>query len=174
MQYTWQRAQGQDVQDIVRMAQDHFEQEADTIWTTDPHTYAYNVAMTVVSQMYNPMGSLLCVARDQNSKLIAYVWAARGERAVWAPDEMVVIRIAHVDLDLPVRTRIRLIKDMIGLWETWAQAIGVKVICSTTMRGDQAGFLRIHQQSGYQIRGSIAYKRLELFDSSGFDSKPLD
>lgn len=171
MKYTWQRAQGQDVADIVAMAVKDFESEADTIWATDPHTYAYNVAMTVVSQMYNPHGSLLMTARDESGKLIAYVWVARGERAVWSPDEMVVIRIAHLDLDLPARTRIRLIQDMIGLWETWAVGIGVPVICSTTMRSDQAGFLRIHERLGYQIRGSIAYKRLSLpqgFDSKGF------
>jgi hypothetical protein len=160
MEYQWQRAQGQDVPDIVAMAQDHFETEADTIWATDPHIYAYNVAMTVVSQMYNPWGGLLMAARDANNKLIAYMWAARGERAVWSADEMVTIRIAHVDLSLPLKTRIRLIQDMIAQWEAWAVSIGVPVICSTTMRGDQTGFLRIHQRAGYSIRGSIAYKRL--------------
>jgi hypothetical protein len=160
MKYQWQRAQGTDVADIVRMAQDHFESEADTVWRTDPHTYAYNVAMTVVSQMYNPMDALLMVARDTENRLIAYVWVARGERAVWSSDEMVVVRIAHVDLGLPTKQRVRLVQDMIGLWETWAVGIGVPVICSTTMRGDQTGFMRIHERMGYQIRGSIAYKRL--------------
>jgi hypothetical protein len=160
MKYQWQRAQGMDVADIVKMAQDHFESEADEVWATDPHTYAYNVAMTVVSQMYNPQGSLLVNAKDDSGKIIAYAWVARGEHAVWSSDEMIVVRIAHVDLNLPARTRVRLIQDMIGLWETWAQGIGVPVICSTTMRGDQAGFMRIHERAGYTIRGSIAYKRL--------------
>jgi hypothetical protein len=160
MKYQWQRAQGTDVADIVAMAVQHFECEADQVWATDPHTYAYNVAMTVVSQMYNPMDALLMVARDTENKLIAYMWAGRGEHAVWSSDEMVVIRIAHVDMSRPASTRIRLIQDMIGLWETWTAGIGVPVICSTTMRGDQAGFLRIHERAGYTIRGSVAYKRL--------------
>jgi hypothetical protein len=73
---------------------------------------------------------------------------------------MVVGRMAHMDMTLSARIRIRLLKDMIGLWETWAIAIGVLVICSSTIRSDQSGFLRIHEQAGYQIRGSNAYKRL--------------
>ena len=160
MKYTWQRAQGQDVADIVAMAVQDFECEADTVWRTDPHTYAYNVAMTVVSQMYNPMDVLLMTARSEDGKLIAYMWVARGERAVWSSDEMVVVRIAHVDLSLPAKQRVRLVQDMIGLWETWTVSIGVPVICSTTMRGDQTGFMRIHERAGYTIRGSVAYKRL--------------
>lgn len=160
MSYTWTRAQGTDVADIVGMAQSDFESEADTVWRTDPHTYAYNVAMTVVSQMYNPWNALLMTARSDAGKLIAYMWAARGEHAVWSSDEMVVVRIAHVDLGLPIKQRVRLVQDMIGLWETWTAGIGVPVICSTTMRGDQAGFMRIHERAGYTIRGSVAYKRL--------------
>jgi hypothetical protein len=160
MKYTWQRALGTDVAGIVALAQEHLAQEQDTVWIADPHTYAYNVAMTVVSQMYNPQGSLLVTAKDHAGKIIAYAWAARGEHAVWSSDEMVVIRIADVDLNLPVRTRVRLIQDMIGLWETWTKDIGVSIISSTTMRGDQAGFMRIHERAGYTIKGSLAYKRL--------------
>ena len=74
---------------------------------------------------------------------------------------MVVVRMAHVDLSLPARTRIRLVKDMIGLWEQWALLCQVPIVCSSTVRGDQAAFLRIHAQAGYDVRGSYAYKRLE-------------
>lgn len=160
MQYQWQRAQGQHVSGIVAMAQRDFEQEADTVFRTDPHVYAHNIAMAVVNQMYNPWAELVMVGTQADHALLAYVWARRGERAPWAADEMVSIRIAHVDLGLPVKTRIRLIRDMIGLWETWAVSCGIAVVCSTTMRGDQAGFMRLHQQAGYSVRGSIAYKRL--------------
>jgi len=49
---------------------------------------------------------------------------------------------------------------MIVLWETWARECSVPVICSTTMRRDQEGFLELHRKLGYDVRGSFAYKRV--------------
>ena len=100
------------------------------------------------------------MALNEQDQVIAYVRAGRKERAPWSDDEMVVVRMAHVDLALPTRTRIRLIQDMIGLWEQWALLCQVPIVCSSTVRGDQAAFLRIHAQQGYDVRGSYAYKRL--------------
>jgi hypothetical protein len=74
---------------------------------------------------------------------------------------MCAVRMVHVDLTLGVRDRIRLVSEMIEIWERWAVASGIPVICSTTMRSDQQGFLRIHQRCGYDVRGSFAYKRLK-------------
>ena len=74
---------------------------------------------------------------------------------------MCSVRMVHIDLALPARDRVRLVSEMIGLWEGWAQKSGIPVICSTTMRSDQQGFLRIHERCGYDIRGSFAYKRLK-------------
>jgi hypothetical protein len=73
---------------------------------------------------------------------------------------MVSVRMAHVDLSLNARDRIRIINDMIVMWEGWAKIIGVPIVCSTTMRNDQAAFLKLHTRAGYDVRGSYAYKRL--------------
>lgn len=141
------------------MAQDHFETEADTVFRTDPIEYARNVGLAVVSQFYNPYTELLMVAKEQGH-IIAYMWAKRADRAVWSPEEMIVVRIAHLDLTLPARDRVQLVKEMIGLWEVWAIECGVPIVCSSTMRRSQDGFLKIHAKLGYDVRGSIAYKRL--------------
>jgi hypothetical protein len=53
-----------------------------------------------------------------------------------------------------------MLAQMIRMWETWAKACDIKIICSTSMRGDQTAFMHLHQQAGYSVRGSIAYKRL--------------
>ena len=159
MSWTWINATGEDIADIVSMAQTHFEIEADTVFCTDPIEYARNVALAVVTQFYNPYSELVMVARQQG-KIIAYMWARRGERALWSSEEMVAIRIAHMDLNLSVRQRVQLVKEMIELWENWARHCGIEIICSTTMRRSQDGFLRIHEKLGYDVRGSIAYKRL--------------
>jgi len=73
---------------------------------------------------------------------------------------MVVVRMAHLDLDLSSRNRVLLLKDMMQLWEGFALLSESPVICSTTMRNDQTAFLKLHSKNGYDVRGSYAYKRL--------------
>jgi hypothetical protein len=158
--YTWQPASGPDVQNIVEMAQNHFEQEIDKIFTPDPIAYSRNMTQAIVQQFYAPMTQLVSVAKTQQNQLIAYTWASRNERACWSDDEMIVVKMAHVDMSMAPRDRIRLVNDMIGIWEAWAQMCGVHIICSTTMRGDQQGFLKLHERAGYDVRGSFAYKRI--------------
>lgn len=159
--WTWSPTLGSDVPAIVRMAQDHFETEIDTVFEPDPVAYARNLTHATVAQFYNPQQELLSVAKSQqNNTLLAYTWAIRGERSPWSDQEMISVRMAHVDLSLGVRTRIRLVTQMISIWEAWAAQCGVPILCSTTMRRDQEGFLRIHQRLGWDIRGSYAYKRI--------------
>jgi hypothetical protein len=161
MNWTWQATTGTDVPDIVQMAQDHFEREIDLIFTPDPIAYSRNLTLATVRQFYNSQQELLRVAREvQTNRLLAYTWAERHQTAPWSDDEMVSVRMAHVDLSLPVRQRLRLVTGMVVLWEVWARECSVPIVCSTTMRRDQGGFLEIHRKLGYDIRGSYAYKRL--------------
>ena len=149
-EWTWRPATGSDVPAIVAMAQHDFESEIDLIFEPDPIAYARNITQAVVTQFYQPHHSLLLVARDNLGQLIAYTWA-RPESAPWSDDRMATVRIAHVDLALPVRARIRLVQEMIGFWETWAVESGHPIVCSTTMRRDTTGFLRIHRARGYDV-----------------------
>lgn len=160
MQTNWTRASLNDVADIVSMAKIYFESEVDDVFGTDPHVYEYNLVLAIVHQIYNPYNTMVIVGRDDHNQLIAYTWAVRGERAVWSAEEMVTVRMAHVNMNLPARQRVQMIQQMIEFWEIWARECGVLVICSTTMRHDQTGFLRLHERNGYSVRGSIAYKRL--------------
>lgn len=159
MTWTWTRATGADITPIMLLAKHHFEAEADSVFSIDELEYSRNVGVAVVNQFYNPFSELLMVAKADH-EIIAYCWARRGERAAWSTDEMVAIRIAHVNMTLPIRHRVQLVQQMIELWELWARACGIAVICSTTMRKSQDGFLKIHERMGYDVRGSIAYRRL--------------
>jgi hypothetical protein len=146
---------------MVQMAQDHFETEIDQVFTPDPIAYARNLTLATVAQFYNPGTELLKVAKEHDTdRILAYTWAIRDERMPWSDEAMICAKMAHVDLRLPVRQRLRLVQDMIQLWEEWARSCGVPVVCSTTMRRDQAGFLDIHRRLGYDVRGSYCYKRL--------------
>lgn len=158
--WTWRRANGNDVADIVRMAQDFFETEIDQIFTPDPIAYERNLMRAIVEQFYVPGNELVCVARNTTGdRLLAYVWAHRST-APWSDDPMCAVRMVHVDMNLAPRDRVRMISEMIMTWELWCVENGIPVVCSTTMRGDQAGFLKIHERYGYDVRGSYAYKRL--------------
>ena len=163
MTWTWLPTLGTDVPVMVRMAQDHFETEIDLIFTPDPVAYARNLTLATVQQFYNPRMELLTVAKEtETERILGYTWAVRGERTPWSDDEMVFAKMAHVDLSLPARQRLRLVTGMVMQWETWARECGVPIVCSTTMRRDQAGFLELHRKLGYDVRGSYAYKRLEM------------
>jgi hypothetical protein len=161
MMWTWESTTGADVPHMVTMAEDHFQNEIDLIFTPDPIAYARNLTLATVAQFYNPQAELLKVAKEQETgAILAYTWAIRGEKTAWSDQEMVFAKMAHVDLSLPVRQRLRLVTGMVLEWETWARACGVDIVCSTTMRREQDGFLNMHRRLGYDVRGSYAYKRL--------------
>jgi hypothetical protein len=155
----WQQPSGADVAAMLALTQSQYELEADTVFATDPVVYSRNLTLAVVRQFYNPNTELVQMA-VQDRRLLAYFWAERGQRAVWSDDEMMVLKIVHMDLSTPARIRRDIIIDMLEYCEVWAQANGVPIICSSTMRGDQTGFLRLHREAGYDCRGSICYKRV--------------
>ena len=162
IQYTWSPATGEDIPHIVALAQAHFQTEIDSVYTPEPLVYTRNITYAVVNQFYKPLTELLSVCKDDTGQLLAYTWAVSNEAAAWSDDRTVVVKMAHVDMDLPVRVRLKLISEMMNLWETFAKFSNTPVVCSMTMRKDQDGFLKLHQKHGYDVRGSFAYKRITL------------
>lgn len=159
--WRWAPAAGTDCQDITDMALVDFARETDDIFENDPLEYQRNVMLTTVNQFYNPKMELLSVARLIGSgSLVAYTWAKRNEYAPWSREEMVAVRMAHTDQQISARSRVTLCAQMIRMWEVWAQACDIKIICSSTVRGEQQAFLDLHRAAGYSVRGSVAYKRL--------------
>ena len=161
MKYTWHPAAGTDIVPIMQIAQTHFQNEIDDIFVPDPVAYSRNVATAVVNQFYTPGSELLTVAKNNDSGVIlAYLWTIRNQRAPWSDEEMSMTRMIHVDMHLGQLTRVRLVQDMIDIQETWCRAYGIGIVCSTTMRHEQAGFVELHRRAGYSVRGSYCYRRL--------------
>ena len=161
MKYTWLPAGGEDIVPIMQIAQTHFQSEIDDIFTPDPIAYSRNVATAVVNQFYTPGSELLTVAKSADTNtILAYLWTIRNQRAPWSDEEMSMTRMIHVDMTLSNRVRIALVRDMILIQETWCRAYGIGIVCSTTMRHEQAGFLELHRRAGYSVRGSYCYRRL--------------
>lgn len=162
MNYNWNFAQLADVNDIVVMAEQHFQTEIDLIFKPEPAVYARNLAYAILNQTYYPGLELLTVARDLNNTLIAYNWAKSGDRAFWSDDAMINVRMVHVNLTMTAKLRVRLIKDMMTQWEELAKFSKTPIICSTTMRHSQDAFLKLHEKNGYSVRGSYCYKKITL------------
>ena len=161
MKYTWHPAGGTDIPAIVAIAQTHFESEIDDIFQPDPVAYSRNIATAVVNQFYTPGSELISVAKcGDTGVILAYLWTIRNQRAAWSDEEMSMTRMIHVDMTQSQRVRIALVKDMIEIQEAWCRAYGIKIVCSTTMRHEQAGFLELHRRAGYSVRGSYCYRRL--------------
>ena len=74
---------------------------------------------------------------------------------------MAEAKFAHIDLSLPVVTRVRLMAQILQQWVLWCQICGIPVLVSTTIREDQTGFLKLHDQAGFKRRGSFAYLRTD-------------
>lgn len=166
MSLIWTPAVGADVDDIARLAEDNFRSEVENEFEIDIPHLKYSITLAVVHQFYNPASTLLRILRDESGRIIAYTWAKSGDQAVWSRDRVLNIMMAHCDMSISPRTRIAILKDMLNMWEDYARYSQCSVISSSTIRGDQSAFLRLHERQGYSVRGSVAYKRVKPQESS--------
>ena len=170
MMWHWNPAVGIDITELSAQGHKLFEVEnptsgpgAQKIFAVDPLVYSHRITLAVINQFYNPGLEMVYAARDTNTnQLLAHTWVARGVTPLWSNDEMAEIKMAHVDYDLPTKTKLKLIREMMDLWEVWCNKYGIQIIHSSTMRQQTQAFLKMHQRCGYDVRGSSAYKRLEM------------
>ena len=155
----WQFAELRDVPSIVELAQQHFQSEIDQVFTPNPRRFAQHVSAAIVEQSFDPLRQQLIIARDQVG-LAAYTWVTRGHYMTYADEEIAEVLFAHTRMTLSARLRIQLIRDMIQQWQLWSLCAGIKVLVSSTIRSDQSAFLRLHEQAGFIIRGSMAFKKI--------------
>jgi hypothetical protein len=159
--WTWNCAAMTDVEDITDMVRGHFKREVDSVFKTDEPLFQKNLSTGIFEQAYNPLSQQIIVARNNaTNELMSWAWIVRGVYTVYSADEIADARFAHVDLNLPVRTRITLLAQILQQWELWCRCGMIPIVSSSTVRDDQSVFLRLHKQAGYSVRGSITYKRL--------------
>jgi len=157
----WHRAGIFDVSDIVLLAQRQFQREIESVFTPDPEFYAHNVTLACVNQNFDASKCQLIIARDiTTKKLLAYAWLARGIYMPYARDECAEAAFLHMDLNLPLRQRITLMAQILQQWQLWCQVNSIPVLVSSSIREDQTGFMNLHKDAGFDIRGSIAYKKI--------------
>jgi len=160
LSYSWAPATGDDFNSLAQLAKTHFLPEVDKIFTPSDFVINRNITYAIINQTYSPLSELLSVCKDTNGNILGYTWVVANQTVAWSADRMTCIKMAHVDLTLPTRLRVRIISDMMDLWEQYAKLVNDVIVCSTTMRHDQTAFLKLHEKRGYSVRGSFAYKRL--------------
>ena len=150
-----------DVEDIVEMADSIFGQEADGILTRDRNVFCKNVTIASTVQLFDKGKEFLAVCRSDSEKLLGYCWFDRGGYTTYANEEISNAKFHHVDLSLSVRTRVKLINEMIDQHILWANTWGIPIICSTSIRAEHNGFMKIHRKRGFKTNGSYAWIRTE-------------
>jgi len=157
-----------DVDDIVELADSVFGREADGILTKDRNVFRKNVTVASTVQLFDKGKEFLAVCRPVDKSvdksvdnLLAYCWFDRGGYTTYANDEISNAKFHHLDLSLPAKQRVRLIHEMIDQHILWAHSWGIPVICSTSIRSEHDGFMRIHKKRGFTTNGSYAWIRTE-------------
>jgi hypothetical protein len=159
--WTWNLANFTHVIPITIMANEQYRNEVEGIFTQDVCRMARHVDLAVTEQRHILTQQQLIVAEHNVSKhLLAYAWIARGGYTPYAQEEMAEAKFAHIDLTLPITSRVRIMAQILQQWHLWCEICGIPVLVSSTIREDQSGFLKLHDQAGFKRRGSIAYKRI--------------
>ena len=167
----WQLAHPlHDVEDIVDMADSVFGTEADGILTRDKAVFRKHVTVATTVQVFDKSKEFIAVCREKfpsdwiesgDPKLLGYCWFDRGGYTTYANEEISNAKFHHVDLQLSPRLRVRLINEMIDQHILWAYQWGIPVVCSTSMRAEHDGFMKIHKKRGFAVNGSYAWLRTE-------------
>jgi len=149
-----------DVDDIVNMADSVFGSEADGILTRDKAVFRKHVTVATTVQLFDKSKEFIAVCRNED-KLLGYCWFDRGGYTTYANEEISNAKFHHLDLQLSPRLRVRLINEMIDQHILWAHRWGIPVVCSTSIRAEHDGFMKIHKKRGFTVNGSYAWIRTE-------------
>jgi hypothetical protein len=162
-----------DVDDIVEMADSVFGTEADGILTRDREVFRKNVTIATTTQLFDKSREFIAVCHGSKQKdygwykagnpyaMLGYCWFDRGGYTTYANEEISNAKFHHVDLSLSPRLRVKLINEMIDQHLLWAHTWGIPVVCSTSIRAEHDGFMKIHKKRGFTVNGSYAWIRTE-------------
>ena len=159
--WIWSKATFTDVEDILDLVAQNYQHEILGFMEPNRPRMAYHIHKALLQQVFEEHSVLITIARDkQTQKLLAWAWLERGKYTVYAVEELATAEFAHVDLTLSLRTKVKLVAQILESWITWCEAWRIPVLTSSSIRSDQTAFMRLHEQYGFIIRGSIAYRKI--------------
>jgi hypothetical protein len=156
----------QDVEDMVLLADQVYGQEVDGILKRDRVVFRKNLTIATTVQVFDKGREFIAVCREipipfGDQKLLGYCWFDRGGYTTYSNEEISNAKFHHLDLSLPAKQRVRMINEMIDQHILWAHTWGIPIICSTSIRSEHDGFMRIHKKRGFTVNGSYAWIRTE-------------
>ena len=159
--WSWHLATLAQVADMVALSEQQFQHEIANTFTPSPEALARNVSIATIKQWHNKNEEQIIVAANkQDGHVMAWAWLARGCYLPYATEELAEAKIAHIDQAVNTVSRTRIMAQILHQWQIWCELNHIPVLVSSTIRSDQAGFLRLHEQAGFTIRGSYAFKRI--------------
>jgi hypothetical protein len=163
-----------DVEDIVNLADVNYGSEIDGILKRDRNVFRHRVTVATTEQIFNKSREFIAVCKGEpvktasyelgdfyRDKLLGFCWFDRGGYTTYSNEEISNAKFHHVDLSLSARTRVLLINQMIDQHVLWANNYGIPIICSTSIRAEHDGFMKIHKKRGFTVNGSYAWIRTE-------------
>lgn len=159
--WCWRLATMMDVEDIVRLAEQFYQTEIESVFTPTPALLAFNLRRGILNQTFELSREQIIVAVDRASlELVAWAWCQRGIYMPYAPEEVAEASFAHVRLDMSPRERVRISAQIIQQWILWCHRWCIPVLVSSSIRQEQTTFMRLHEQFGFLTAGSLAFKRI--------------
>ena len=164
-----------DIDDMIELADSVYGSEVEGILNRDRNVFRHRLTVATTEQLFNKGREFIAVCRDGTGdafwedgdivvpqpKLLGFCWFDRGGYTTYSNEEISNAKFHHVDLSLPVRTRIRMVNEMIDQHILWAAKWNIPIICSTSIRADHDGFMKIHKKRGFAVNGSYAWIRTE-------------
>ena len=153
----------QDVEDMVLLADQVYGQEVEGILKRDRNVFRKNLTIATTVQVFDKGKEFIAVCREPfgEQRLLGYCWFDRGGYTTYSTEEISNAKFHHVDLSLPAKQRVRMVNEMIDQHILWANSWGIPIICSTSIRSEHDGFMRIHKKRGFTVHGSYAWIRTE-------------
>lgn len=148
-----------DVEDIIAMMISHFQTEIDQIFVPNPSKMRYELYSNILKANYANT-SFINVAK-QDDKIIAWNLFTRGHYTPYSNEEIACAEFIHTDLSLSARIKAKLVAQSLEMAIAWCHLNTIPVLNSTSIRQDQAAFMRLHELYGFIIRGSFAYKKIK-------------
>ena len=149
-----------DIDDVVALGQKLLGLEGSCL-KTDPSVFRQYLTVASTNQIFDKGKEFLAIARNEDEELLGYCIYDRSGYTTYSRDEISNAKFHHVRLELPIRQRIRIINEMLDQHILWCHKWGIPIICSTSIRKDHSGFMKIHERRGFEISGSYAWGRTE-------------
>lgn len=148
-----------DVEDMINLSDNEYGVEIQEIVVKSRDVFRHKLTMACTEQLFNKGREFIAVCRgdEPNKPLLAFCWFDRGGYTTYSNDEISNAKFHHVYLGLSPRLRVRLINEMIDQHILWAYQWGIPVVCSTSIRAEHDGFMKIHKKRGFTVNGSYAW-----------------